>query len=54
MEMEKLLSDVLVCGECGTPYHRVTRTQKGVKRIAWAASTAWITADGCGGCKNKY
>lgn len=29
------LSDLLVCGECGTPYRRVTWSQKGVKRIVW-------------------
>lgn len=29
------LSDLLVCGECGSPYRRVTWTRKGEKRIVW-------------------
>lgn len=29
------LSELLVCGECGTPYRRVTWTSKGVKEIKW-------------------
>ena len=30
-----VLSDLLVCGECGSPYRRVVWTQKGVKRVVW-------------------
>ena len=30
-----VLSDLLVCGECGSPYRRVIWTQKGVKRVVW-------------------
>lgn len=29
------LSELLVCGECGTPYRRVTWTAKGFKEIKW-------------------
>ena len=29
------LSDLLVCGECGTPYKRCTWVRKGNKRIVW-------------------
>lgn len=29
------LSDLLVCGECGSPYRRVTWTREGGKRIVW-------------------
>lgn len=29
------LTEKLVCGECGTPYRRVTWTQNGAKRIVW-------------------
>ena len=29
------LNEILVCGECGTPYRRVTWTQHGEKRIVW-------------------
>ena len=30
-----VLSELLVCGECGSPYRRVIWTQKGVKRVVW-------------------
>lgn len=30
-----MLSELLVCGECGSPYRRVIWTQKGVKRVVW-------------------
>lgn len=30
-----VLNDLLVCGECGSPYRRVIWTQKGVKRVVW-------------------
>lgn len=29
------LSELLVCGECGTPYKRVTWARNGKKRIVW-------------------
>ena len=29
------LTELLVCGECGTPYKRVTWAKKGKKRIVW-------------------
>lgn len=29
------LTDILICGECGTAYHRVTWTSHGHKRIVW-------------------
>ena len=29
------LTDVLICGECGTRYRRVTWSRNGVKRIVW-------------------
>lgn len=29
------LTELLVCGECGTPYHRCTWTVKGQKKIVW-------------------
>jgi len=29
------LTEILVCGECGTPYRRVTWTHQGSKRIVW-------------------
>ncbi len=29
------LSELLICGECGTPYRRVTWTAKGFKEIKW-------------------
>ena len=29
------LSELLVCGECGTPYKRVTWSRNGKKRIVW-------------------
>ena len=29
------LNEILVCGECGTPYRRVTWTQHGERRIVW-------------------
>ena len=29
------LTELLVCGDCGTPYRRVTWTQGGKKRIVW-------------------
>ena len=29
------LSEILVCGECGTPYKRCTWAQNGKKRIVW-------------------
>ena len=29
------LTELLVCGECGTPYRRVTWTAKGFKEIKW-------------------
>lgn len=29
------LTEILVCGECGTPYRRVTWTHQGRKRIVW-------------------
>ncbi len=29
------LTDLLVCGECGTPYRRCTWTAKGQKKIVW-------------------
>ncbi len=30
-----VLTEMLVCGECGSPYRRVIWTQKGVKRVVW-------------------
>ena len=30
-----VLSELMVCGECGSPYRRVVWTQKGVKRVVW-------------------
>jgi len=30
-----VLSELLVCGECGSPYRRVIWTQKGEKRVVW-------------------
>ena len=30
-----VLSELLVCGECGSPYRRAVWTQKGVKRAVW-------------------
>lgn len=30
-----ILNELLVCGECGSPYRRVTWTQNGKKRIVW-------------------
>lgn len=30
-----VLSELLVCGECGSPYRRVIWTQKGAKRVVW-------------------
>jgi hypothetical protein len=30
-----VLTELLVCGECGSPYRRVIWTQKGVKRVVW-------------------
>lgn len=30
-----MLTELLVCGECGSPYRRVIWTQKGVKRVVW-------------------
>lgn len=30
-----VLSELLVCGECGSPYRRVIWTQKGIKRVVW-------------------
>ena len=30
-----VLTVLLVCGECGSPYRRVIWTQKGVKRVVW-------------------
>lgn len=30
-----VLSDLLVCGECGSPYRRVTWVRKGQNRIVW-------------------
>lgn len=32
---EYALSELLVCGECGTPYKRVTWARNGKKRIVW-------------------
>lgn len=29
------LTELLVCGECGTPYRRCTWTTKGVKKVVW-------------------
>ena len=29
------LTDVLICGNCGTRYRRVTWSRNGVKRIVW-------------------
>lgn len=29
------LTDVLICGHCGTPYRRVTWSRNGVKKIVW-------------------
>ena len=29
------LTDLLVCGDCGTPYRRVTWSRNGTKRIVW-------------------
>ena len=29
------LSELLVCGECGSPYKRCTWTRKGIKQIVW-------------------
>jgi hypothetical protein len=29
------LTELLVCGDCGTPYRRVTWTRKGEKKIVW-------------------
>ena len=34
-EAQKALSELLVCGECGTPYKRVTWARNGKKRIVW-------------------
>ena len=39
-----VLSELLVCGECGSPYRRVIWTQKGVKRVVWRARTGWSMA----------
>ncbi len=33
-----ILSNLLVCGECGQPYRRITWTRNGVKRIVWRCS----------------
>ena len=30
-----VLSELMVCGECGSPYRRVAWIQKGVKRVVW-------------------
>lgn len=29
------LTELLICGECGTPYRRCTWTYKGMKRVVW-------------------
>jgi len=29
------LTELLICGDCGTPYRRVTWTRKGEKKIVW-------------------
>ena len=29
------LTELLFCGECGTPYRRVTWTVKGKKKVVW-------------------
>lgn len=34
-----VLSELLVCGECGSPYRRVIWTQKGVRRVVWRCIT---------------
>ncbi len=34
-----ILSNLLVCGECGQPYRRLTWTRNGVKRIVWRCAS---------------
>lgn len=33
------LSDILVCGQCGSPYRRTTWAKKGKKKIVWRCGT---------------
>lgn len=33
------LSDILVCGKCGSPYRRTTWAKKGKKKIVWRCGT---------------
>ena len=34
-----ILSNLLACGECGQPYHRLTWTRNGEKRIVWRCAS---------------
>ncbi len=45
-----ILSNLLVCGECGQPYRRITWTRNGVKRIVWRCSNR--VEHGTEYCKN--
>ena len=40
------LTDVLICGECGSRYKRVTWTIKGQKRIVWRCINCGFTFEG--------
>ena len=44
-------SNLLVCGECGQPYRRITWTRNGVKRIVWRCSNR--VEHGTEYCKNS-
>ncbi len=46
-----ILSNLLVCGECGQPYRRITWTRNGVKRIVWRCSNR--VEQGTEYCKNS-
>ncbi len=46
-----ILSNLLVCGECGQPYRRITWTRNGVKRIVWRCSNR--VEHGTEYCKNS-
>ena len=46
-----ILSNLLVCGECGQTYRRITWTRNGVKRIVWRCSNR--VEHGTEYCKNS-
>ena len=37
------LTELLICGHCGTPYRRTTWAARGKKQIVWRCISVWNT-----------